>query len=73
MRPLVTLLLLASGPGLAATLTRGPYLQLAEATGITVVFRTDVPSVGSVRFGSFPGPLDRSAAELVPRSSTPCA
>lgn len=52
-------------PALAASVTRGPYLQLADATGITVVFETDVPTVGAVRFGHFPRLLG-TVTDLVP-------
>jgi 3',5'-cyclic AMP phosphodiesterase CpdA len=48
----------------AAGLTRGPYLQLADSTAITVVFRTDVPSIGTVRFGS--GQLTWTVSDFVP-------
>lgn len=58
------LLVLVALPSLAANLTRGPFLQLADDTGITVVFRTDTPSIGSVRFGT--GALTSSVTGLVP-------
>lgn len=53
-------------PALAANLTRGPFLQLADATGITVVFRTDTPSIGSVRFGALPGAPSAVVTDSVP-------
>ena len=56
--------MLFSLPAFGAALTRGPYLQLADATGITVVFRTDVPGIGSVRFGT--GVLTSSVTDLIP-------
>lgn len=46
----------------AATLTRGPYLQLADESGVTVVWRTDSPGVGAVRFG-LPGALTGRVVE----------
>jgi hypothetical protein len=66
MKSLFAWLLLAAWPGLAANLTRGPYLQRADATEITVVFRTDLPSTGAVRFGVRPGPLTAVVTEPVP-------
>jgi hypothetical protein len=56
--------MLLAARSFAAQLTRGPYLQLADATGITVVFRTDLPSVGTVRYGT--GALGTSVSDLVP-------
>ncbi len=50
---------------LAAQLVRGPYLQRATPTEVTVVFRTDVAAVGRVRFGAVPGPLTGSVADLM--------
>lgn len=45
------LLVLVAAPGFAQSLTRGPYLQLATPTAITIVFRTDRPGLGRVRYG----------------------
>lgn len=50
----------------AAELTRGPYLQLAGPTGITVVFRTSGVASGEVRFGERGQPLTRVVTDLVP-------
>src|SRR5688572_23014614 len=41
----------------AVTVTRGPYLQLASDTKITVVWRTDTAGIGRVRFGTSQGAL----------------
>jgi hypothetical protein len=38
-------------------LARGPYLQMAASDGMTVCWRTEVPSTGRVRFGTAPGTL----------------
>lgn len=46
-------------------ITRGPYLQLVDATGITVVFRTDTTSVATVRYGAGQS-LTATQSELVP-------
>ena len=43
-RALCTGALLAALPAAAATLTRGPYLQLLTPTSVTVVWKTDVPA-----------------------------
>src|SRR5262249_26412823 len=41
-------LLLVAAPVSAATLTRGPYLQLLTRTGVTIVWNTDAPAACSV-------------------------
>jgi len=43
----------SSGP----TVTRGPYLQLATPTGMTVRWRTNVAGGSRVRYGAAPGSL----------------
>jgi acid phosphatase type 7 len=57
----VTLLVLSFGvrpeAGPTTELTRGPYLQLATPTSLIVRWRTDLASIGRVRFGSAPGNL----------------
>ena len=63
---IVSLSLLLAAQCFAAALTRGPALQLADATGITVTFNTELPSIGQVHFGAMPGPLGSTASELVP-------
>ncbi len=68
VRTLPLLLALCSLPVGAAGLTRGPYLQLADATGITVVFRTDSPAMGSVRYGTSGGPLSGLVSDPMPTS-----
>lgn len=55
MRVLGAVAVLLATHAAAATLTRGPFLQRADSTSITIVFRTDTPSIGTVRYGS--GPL----------------
>lgn len=41
----------------APSVHRGPYLQAASATGITVCWHTDVPSTARVRYGPSPADL----------------
>src|SRR5262245_60547648 len=41
---------------LPPNLTRGPYLQSASATGITVVFQTSTADTSTLRYGTRPGP-----------------
>lgn len=45
----------------AATITRGPYLQLQTTNSIVVRWRTDEPVRGWVHFGERSGELDRKA------------
>ena len=42
---------------LAATVTRGPYLQLGTPNSIVVRWRTDAPTDSEVRYGAAPGSL----------------
>jgi hypothetical protein len=51
------LVLAAPNAAQAATVTRGPYLQLATPTSMVVRWRTDVPTNSRVRFGASPGDL----------------
>jgi hypothetical protein len=44
--------LLASTAAQPAFITRGPYLQNATPEAITIRWRTDVPTVGAIRWGS---------------------
>ncbi|HEX2747148.1 MAG TPA: metallophosphoesterase family protein, partial [Verrucomicrobiales bacterium] len=46
----------AEEPPLPA-LVRGPYLQMAASTALTVCWRTDIPVTGKVRFGTTQGQL----------------
>jgi hypothetical protein len=46
--PGAALLLVVATDALSATLVRGPYLQLATRSSVTVVWNTDVPAVCSV-------------------------
>lgn len=54
----------AKAPAAAATLTRGPYLQMVNGTGVTVRWRTDVPTNSTIRLGTAHGtyPLESSDA-----------
>lgn len=45
---------------IAASVTRGPYLQMANHEGITVRWRTDVSTSSVVRYGTSVGQLDQS-------------
>lgn len=66
-RVLISALVCASGAASAAPeLTRGPYLQLAGPTGITIVFRTATLSTGEVRFGEVGRALGLRVTEVVP-------
>ena len=44
-------------PAFAATVTRGPYLQMGTPTSVVVRWRTDVSTDSRVRYGSAPGSL----------------
>jgi hypothetical protein len=52
----IVALLLAAGPA-RAELVRGPYVQLTTRDATTVVWRTDGPSAGRVRYGLAPDAL----------------
>lgn len=43
----------------SANVTRGPYLQSASQTGITIVWNTDQAFAGKLRYGQNPAVLDR--------------
>lgn len=58
--------LLLAGSASAATVTRGPFLQLPTPQSMTVVFLTDVPAVGAVRFGPAGGALTGMVSDLAP-------
>jgi len=47
----------------AVSLTRGPYLQNASCTAVTLCWRTDVETTGQVWYGGIPGNLIRSQLE----------
>lgn len=47
----------------APAITRGPFLQLGAETEITLVWHTDVPVQGRVRFGTAPSQLDQTVTE----------
>ncbi|RPH97185.1 MAG: DNRLRE domain-containing protein [Lysobacterales bacterium] len=54
------LTLLAAAPLFAASVVRGPYLQLQTDAGVTVRWRTDAATDSVVRFGATPGNLNQS-------------
>lgn len=54
------LALLASAPLFAATVVRGPYLQLQTDTGMTIHWRSDVATDSVVRYGTTPGSLGQA-------------
>lgn len=65
---LVGALLLCAASASGQVLTRGPYLQLGAPTGVTIVFRTDRPGLGRLRFGLEGQPLSGAVADQVPQS-----
>ena len=50
--------------GLAQTVQRGPYLQMATPTGLVVRWRTDQSVDSVVRYGTTPGSLSQSAVGI---------
>ena len=46
-----------AGPLSAATLTRGPYLQIGTQTSIVIRWRTDVATNSRIQYGTAPGVL----------------
>jgi hypothetical protein len=48
----VAALVLSSSPARAQTVIRGPYLQLAKPGGVTVRWRTDLPTNSVVQYGT---------------------
>lgn len=68
MRWLLVAVISFAGVSFAQTLTRGPYLQLASPTGITVVFRTSTAGIGRVRYGLAGQALSQSVAD--PQATT---
>jgi cysteine-rich repeat protein len=64
-----SLLVTLVSPAAAATLTRGPYLQLLTATSVTVVWNTDLPAVCSVAVA----PVGGTASVIDGGSGTVCA
>ena len=63
MRWLLIVVIVLAGPAFGQTLTRGPYLQLASPTGVTIVFRTSVAGIGRVRYGLAGQALTQSVAD----------
>ncbi len=51
-----------SAPVFAANLERGPYLQIATPTSITIKWRTDVQTDAIVRYGMALNALNLSSA-----------
>jgi hypothetical protein len=60
-RRLLGALLVAAGPATAATVTRGPYLQMPTPSGVIVRWRTDTPTSSRVAWGPAPGALSNAA------------
>ena len=58
---LAVAVLFVAGPAAAATVVRGPYLQMAAPGSIVVRWRSDVASDSRVRFGTSQGSLTLSA------------
>ena len=58
----VGLLLVNMGQSSAATLERGPYLQMTTPTSIIVRWRTDLTTDSVVRYGDTPGNLTSSTS-----------
>ncbi|MGH7785613.1 MAG: purple acid phosphatase family protein [Candidatus Binatia bacterium] len=48
----------------AATVTRGPYLQMPTDSSIVVRWRTDVATTSEVAYGATPGALSQTANDL---------
>jgi hypothetical protein len=57
---------LVASAAVGAELTRGPYLQLAGPTELTIVFRTSTVTSGEVRFGELGQPLSRTVSSFMP-------
>lgn len=57
------LVFIATGAN-AASVTRGPYLQMGSDTALTIRWRTDSPTVSFVRYGRSPSRLDQSVKVL---------
>ncbi|MBL8917793.1 MAG: metallophosphoesterase family protein [Myxococcaceae bacterium] len=66
MRALLVFALGVASVAAGQTLTRGPYLQLASPTGVTVVFRTGQSGIGRVRYGLAGQPLSQVVSEAQP-------
>jgi hypothetical protein len=54
--------LVAAQTASAVTLTRGPYLNTPTPNGITIRWRTDVPTSSRVKVGPAPGSLTSTLA-----------
>jgi calcineurin-like phosphoesterase family protein/purple acid phosphatase-like protein len=48
---------------LAVQVTRGPYLQVATSSSMTLRWRTDLPAPSRVQYGETPGALNSTAAD----------
>ncbi len=55
-------LLAGAQPASAATVTRGPYLQMATSSSIVIRWRTDEATDSMVRYGDAPGNLGFTAS-----------
>lgn len=66
VRWLLIVVIVLAGPAFGQTLTRGPYLQLANPTGVTIVFRTSVAGIGRVRYGLAGQALAQTVADTQP-------
>jgi len=58
----IGLLLAGAQPASAATVTRGPYLQMATSSSIVIRWRTDEATDSMVRYGDAPGNLGFTAS-----------
>ncbi|TMA39373.1 MAG: hypothetical protein E6J79_03615 [Deltaproteobacteria bacterium] len=67
--PLLVAALFAAAPAAAATLTRGPYLQLLTTHSVTVAWNTDVAAACSLTIR----PLDGSPTTIGGDTGTVCA
>ena len=58
----IGLRLVGAQPASAATVTRGPYLQMATSSSIVIRWRTDEATDSMVRYGEAPGNLGFTAS-----------
>jgi acid phosphatase type 7 len=65
LRLLLTAALLGAGMPLMAVpaMTRGPYLQMANPTAISLCWRTDAAGTGRIRYGTAAGALTAQSDE----------
>src|SRR5207302_7298320 len=67
--PLLVAALFAAAPAGAATLTRGPYLQLLTPNSVTIVWNTDTPAACSLAIR----PVAGSSSVIQGGTDTVCA